>query len=263
VQPQILDSYADPAPEALSSVDAYWMLPFAPRHGLAVPAGPVLQIATHRGTRRLRFGRPTEDTPRPWRLERFDRASRLVERDRFDADGNLADRTIFAYDQEGKPRGAARFDISGTPLLDIVYNRDPAGRITAITGRDARGREEIVRRFTYDAAGSLATVSDRRPRETIEWTLTARVDGMISEAFGQIYKDDIECARVAFTYDGGGNLSTGRSLDAHGTPLHAWRYIYDGPPAQGNWTRRRFPARADDAATGDEQIIYRRFTFRG
>lgn len=233
---------------------------FTPRGGIERLFGPVRALTVYEAAMEEDFGAWVEHAPVKLRSERY-AGGAILERDRFDESGALADRATFAY-TEGRLVARTHYDPAGQAYLRYVYDYDRDGRLAEMTGLDADGavRARLARR--YDNDGRLLGLVERRDAVETRWRIAYGPTGAVEESAGEVWRDGGLVERLSVRYDAVGNVVMSARLAA-GEEFRE-RFVYGPQRERGNWVRRvseRWERRFGQEVYRPTLVTYRRFAF--
>jgi len=236
---------------------------FTPRQGRERLLGPVKVVAHYRSDLHDRFGCWIEGVPVRTKRETFTATGRIIERDRFEADGRLRYKAVYDYDDSGRMSMRTHYDGSGRPVLRYFYDYDGEARLAALQSFTPEGSRvsRLSRRYRPD--GILASLVEETAEGETLWSLTVDGHGGITAAEGTRTQGGRMVERILCRYDSNGALMGRERFDARGGLLESQRYSYEALE-RGNWTRcltHCLRERFGREAFEPEAVTLRRFAF--
>lgn len=258
------------AAESASAESTITQFVFTPRGGIESLSGRVRTLTVYQAAMQDSFGDWVEQTPIKQRTERFDERGEVLERDRYDETGALADRAVFAYDADSRLIERTHYDKAGVAYLRYAYGLDEAGRLAEMTGLDPSGAQRSHLRRRYDRDGHLTGLSEWHDlREAVgetRWQIDYTVGGAPTQSSGQFMRDGELIERLLVRYDADGHVRESMRLSPDGEWIEKTRYLFGPQRERGNWVRRvteQCVRRFGQEQFQPTSVTYRRFTFFG
>ncbi|HEX7836382.1 MAG TPA: hypothetical protein VF469_02910 [Kofleriaceae bacterium] len=155
--------------------------------------------------------------------KQFD-GGKLVDEERFTADGKLDERIAYRYDARGRLAEEVMAFGDGTPHGTWVHHRDDKGRLI---GRDfvkPHGRTEATETYTYAADGKSATMVRAHVGQ---WKYVYDDNGRIlHEEGGPASGDDMDQLSIEYAYDARGRLISEVARSSDGRVQREIRIVY-------------------------------------